>query len=75
MEILDLIAKISWDTNSKELDTLNRKLGEENKLLEELRNKGRNLEAQMLKTNDPKKVAEYNKQLQAVRKSADAITD
>lgn len=75
MEILDLLAKISWDTNSKELDALNRKLGEENKLLDELRNKGRNLEAQMLKTNDPKKVAEYNKQLQAVRKSADAITD
>jgi flagellar biosynthesis GTPase FlhF len=74
-EILDLVAKVSWDTNSEELKALNQQVKVQDKALEELRLKGRRLEEQLVKTNDPKKVKLYNEQLQAVKRSADAITE
>jgi len=74
-EILDLVAKVSWDTNSEELKALNQQMKVQDKALEELRLKGRRLEEQIVKTNDPKKVKLYNEQLQAVKRSADAITE
>jgi len=74
-EILDLVAKVSWDTNSEELKALNQQMKVQDKALEELRLKGRRLEEQLVKTNDPKKVKLYNEQLQAVKRSADAITE
>lgn len=74
-EILDLVAKVSWDTNTDELKGLNKQLENQDKALEELRLKGRRLEEQLARTNDPKKVKAYNDQLQAVRRSADSITE
>ena len=64
INIFDLIAKVSWDTNEDELKKTNDLLKSEDKLLEELRLKGRRLEEQMVRTNDPKKVSAYNKELQ-----------
>lgn len=73
--ILDLIAKVSWDTNEDELKKTTDLLKSEDKLLDELRLKGRRLEEQMVKTNDPKKVSAYNKELQEVAKTANRITE
>jgi len=74
-EILDLVAKVSWDTNEKALKDVNKALLKEDKLLEELRQKGARLEQQMLQTNDPKKLKQYNAELQQTKKNADAITE
>lgn len=74
-EILDLIAKVSWETNEKELQNVNKELAKEDKLLEELRQKGARLEDQMLKTNDPKKLKVYNAELQQTKKNADSIIE
>lgn len=74
-EILDLVAKVSWDTNEKALKDVNKELLKEDKLLEELRQKGARLEQQMLQTNDPKKLKQYNAELQQTKKNADAITE
>jgi len=63
----DVIARVSWDTNEKELQGLNKATSVQDKMLEELRIKGKRLEKQMVKTNDPKKVEAYNKELQATR--------
>lgn len=63
----DVIARVSWDTNEKELQGLNKATSVQDKMLEELRIKGKRLEEQMVKTNDPKKVEAYNKELQATR--------
>lgn len=63
----DVIARVSWDTNEKELQGLNKATSVQDKMLEELRIKGERLEKQMVKTNDPKKVEAYNKELQATR--------
>lgn len=64
----DVIARVSWDTNEKELHSLNKVTSVQDKMLEELRQKGRRLEEQMVKTNDPKKVEALNKELQNTRK-------
>ena len=65
--ILDQIVRVTWDTNEKELNNLNKATTTQDKLLEELRQKGRRLEEQMTKTNDPKKVAAFNTELQKTR--------
>jgi hypothetical protein len=75
MEILDLIAKISWDTNTKELQAVGAEMKKQDQLLDELRVKGGRLERQMLETNDPKKVKQYNDELQRTRKAADSIVE
>jgi len=75
MEILDLIAKISWDTNTKELQAVGAEMKKQDQLLDELRVKGGRLERQMLETNDPKKVAAFNRELQATKKAADSIVE
>lgn len=72
-EIFDLIAKVSWDTNEAELTKMNSALKNQDKVLEELRLKGRRLEEQLVKTNDPKKVATLNAELKKTMQSADAI--
>jgi len=75
--ILDQIVRVTWDTNEKELNSLNKATTTQDKLLEELRQKGRRLEEQMIKTNDPKKVAAFNTELQKTReqynKQQDAV--
>lgn len=73
-EIFDLFAKISWDTNSKELEHTIDLSREQSKMLEELRLKGRRLEEQIVKTNDPVKLKKYNDELQETAKRANAIT-
>jgi hypothetical protein len=75
MEILDLIAKISWDTNTKELQAVGAEMKKQDQLLDELRVKGGRLERQMLETNDPKKVQAFNRELQATKKAADSIVE
>jgi len=75
MEILDLIAKISWDTNTKELQQVSEEMKKQDKLLDELRVKGGRLEKQIVSTNDPKKVGAYNRELQATKRAADQITE
>lgn len=75
MEILDLVARIGWDANLKDLQQIQALFKAEDKALEELRMKGARLEQQMLKTNDPKKVAAFNRELQATKKAADQITE
>jgi hypothetical protein len=75
MEILDLIAKISWDTNTKELQQVSEEMKKQDKLLDELRVKGGRLEKQIVSTNDPKKAAAYNRELQATKRAADQITE
>lgn len=71
-EIFDVLAKVSWDTNTEEL---NKGLSEENKILLELEQRGKRLEQQMQKTNDPKKVAAVNQQLAQTKKAQDSIID
>ena len=75
MEILDLIAKISWDTNTKELQQVSEEMKKQDKLLDELRVKGGRLEKQIVSTNDPKKASAYNRELQATKRAADQITE
>lgn len=72
-EIFDLIAKVSWDTNEAELTKMNSALKNQDKVLEELRLKGRRLEDQLVKTNDPKKVATLNAELKKTMQTADGI--
>lgn len=72
-DILDLIAKVSWETNEAELTKVNSTLKQQDKLLEELRLRGRRLEEQLIKTNDPKRVTALNAELKKTMQSADAI--
>jgi hypothetical protein len=74
-EIFDLIAKVSWETNEKALNTITKDLKGQDKLLEELRAKGSRLNDQLIKTNDPKKVKSLNDELQKTKKSVDSIID
>ena len=69
--ILDLIARVSWDTNEKELNGMNKTLTAQDKILEELRQKGKRLEDQMVQTNDPAKVKKYNDELQQTKQLYD----
>lgn len=73
MEILDLIAKISWETNEKALQGVSKEIKNQDKSIEELRHKGRLLNDQMIKTNDPAKVKRLNDELQKTRKAVDSI--
>lgn len=72
--VYDLLAKISWDTNEAELNKVVNLSKEQDKLLEELRKKGRRLEEQMMKTNDPVKLKKYNDELQKIAATALSIT-
>lgn len=72
-EIYDLIAKVSWETNEQELARMNSTLKNQDKVLEELRVRGRKLEEQLIKTNDPKKVTALNNELKKTAQAADAI--
>lgn len=72
-EIFDLLARVSWDTNAAELDKLNAAMKQQDKTLEELRLKGRRLEDQLVKTNDPKKQAALTAELKKTAQAADAI--
>ena len=74
MEILDLIAKISWDTNEKALAGVSKEVAKQDKGIEELRRKGKLLADQMAKTNDPAKLKLYNDALHNTRKAIDNIT-
>lgn len=74
MEILDLIAKVSWETNQQALDGISKEMHKQDTLLEELRNKGRRLNDQMVRTNDPKKIKAINDELQKTRKQVESIT-
>jgi len=74
MEILDLIAKVSWETNEKALAGVSNEMRKQDKTLDELREKGRRLNDQMVKTNDPKKVKAINDELQKTRKAVESIT-
>lgn len=69
--ILDLIARVSWDTNEKELNGMNKTLTAQDKILEELRQKGKRLDDQMVQTNDPTKVKKYNDELQQTKQLYD----
>lgn len=73
-EIFDLLARVSWDTNGTEIDKLNASLKQQDKTLEELRQKGRRLEDQLVKTNDPKKQAALTAELKKTAQAADSIT-
>ena len=73
VEIFDLIAKISWDTNQKALDKVGDASREQSRLLDELRAKGGRLESQMMKTNDPKKLKQLNDEYQKSRTAAQSI--
>jgi hypothetical protein len=59
-EIFDAIARISWDSNLKELKAVTDEMRDQDKVLDELRRKGGRLEEQIKKTNDPAKLARYN---------------
>lgn len=74
-DIFDIIAKISWDSNPKELQQTIDLSRQQGRMLDELRAKGGRLEQQIAKTNDPAKLKKYNDQLQETRKRADAITE
>ena len=75
MEILDLIAKVSWDANTAELAAMNKELKAQDKMLDELRQRGQRLEAQMKQTNDPKKAAEYSRELVKTKSNMDKILE
>ena len=72
-EIFDAIARISWDSNLKELKAVTDEMRDQDKVLEELKRKGSRLENQMKQTNDPAKLARYNNELQETRKRSEAI--
>jgi myosin heavy subunit len=75
MEILDLIAKVSWQTNTQELTALNKELKAQDKALDELTKRGQKLEQQLAKTNDPAKQAKYAQELAKTRSAMQGITD
>jgi chemotaxis protein histidine kinase CheA len=74
-EILDLIAKVTWETNTQELQTLNKELKTQDKMLEELRQRGQRLEQQLAKTNDPAKQAKYSAELAKTKVQMQSITE
>lgn len=71
--VYDLIAKISWDTNSKELENVIKLTNEENKILEELNKKCQRLSDNMIKTNDTKKVKQLNEELKSTKDRIESI--
>lgn len=73
-EILDLIAKVSWQTNQAELDKLNKAIDKQDDMLTELIRKGQRLEQQRAKTDNPAKVKELNKAMEANKKAIDSLT-
>jgi hypothetical protein len=73
-EILDLIAKVSWQTNQAELDKLNKAIDKQDDALTELIRKGQRLEQQRAKTDNPAKVKELNKAMEANKKAIDSLT-
>lgn len=73
-EILDLIAKVSWQTNQAELDKLNKAIDKQDDMLTELIRKGQRLEQQRAKTDNPAKVKELNKAMDANKKAIDSLT-
>ena len=73
MQILDLIAKVSWETNAKDLKALSNELNNQDKAIDELNRKGKRLADQMVKTNDPKKVKALNDELNRTKKSVENI--
>jgi len=74
MEILDLIAKVSYESDEKTLQAISNEHTKQSKLLDELRTKGMRLNEQMVKTNDPKKIKAINDELQKTRKQVESIT-
>lgn len=75
MEILNLIAKVSWETNTKALESMSAEMKRQDGTLDELRRKGQRLNEQLIKTNDPKKVKTLNDELQKTKKSVDSIVE
>lgn len=73
-EILDLIAKVSWQTNQAELDKLNKAIDKQDDMLTELIRKGQRLEQQRAKADNPAKAKELNKAMEANKKAIDSIT-
>lgn len=72
-EIFDLLARVSWDTNTEALQGVNKELTKEDRLLDELRQKGIRLEQQQKQTHDPKKVQSMNAALAQNKKAQDSI--
>lgn len=72
-EIFDLLARVSWDTNTQELQAMNTELSKEDKILNELRHKGIRLEQQQKQVHDPKKVQSMNAALAQNKKAQDTI--
>lgn len=72
-EIFDLLARVSWDTNAEALQGVNKELSKEDRLLDELRQKGIRLEQQQKQVHDPKKVQSMNAALAQNKKAQDSI--
>jgi hypothetical protein len=73
-EIFDAIARISWDSNLKELKQVTDEMKHQDKVLDELRTGGAKLEDQLRKTNDPAKVQQLTGELKKMQAAADNIT-
>lgn len=73
-EIFDAIARISWDSNLKELKQVTDEMKHQDKVLDELRTGGAKLEDQLRKTNDPAKVQRLTGELKKMQTAADNIT-
>jgi hypothetical protein len=73
-EIFDAIARISWDSNLKELKQVTDEMKHQDKVLDELRTGGAKLEDQLRKTNDPAKVQRLTGELKKMQAAADNIT-
>lgn len=75
MEILNLFAKVSWETNTRALEQMSSEMKRQDGSLEELRKKGQRLNEQLIKTNDPKKIKSLNDELQRTKRSVDSIIE
>ena len=73
-EIFDAIARISWDSNLKELKQVTDEMKSQDRVLDELRSSGAKLEEQIKKTNDPAKVQRLTGELKKMQSAADSIT-
>jgi CRISPR/Cas system-associated exonuclease Cas4 (RecB family) len=72
-EIFDLLARVSWETNGAEIEKLNSELKKQDRTLDELRQKGKRLEDQLARTNDPKKQAALTAELKKTQQAQDNI--
>lgn len=74
MEILDLIAKVSWDTNEKALSGISKEMAKQDKAVSELNAKNKRLQDQISRTNDPKRVKALNAEIEKTKKAVDRVS-